>query len=81
MDFGSLTLTALFAVGAANVFMFFFPTGDPRVKFAISFVAALIAFFIPANWGSVIANGIKDALAAAFIGSGIYRVAQKAGGQ
>lgn len=80
MDFGSLTLTALFAVGAVNVVMFFWPTVDSRVKFAISFVAALIAFFIPADLGQVFLNAIKEAIAAAIIGSGIYKVASKAGG-
>lgn len=80
MDFGSLTLTALFAVGAVNVVTFFWPTADSRVKFAISFVAALIAFFIPADLGTVLLNAIKEAIAAAIIGSGIYKVATKAGG-
>lgn len=80
MDFGSLTLTALFAVGAVNVVMFFWPTADSRVKFFISFVAALIAYFIPADLGMVLLNAIKEAIAAAIIGSGIYKVATKAGG-
>ena len=80
MDFGSLTLTALFAIGAANVVMFFWPTADSRVKFAISVVAAFIAYFIPADLGAVLLNAIKEAIAAAIIGSGVYKVAQKAGG-
>jgi hypothetical protein len=80
MDFSSLTLTALFAVGAANVVMLFWPTADSRVKFFVSFLAALIAYFIPADLQSVFANAIKEAIAAAIIGSGIYKVAQKAGG-
>ena len=80
MDFASMTLTALFAVGAANVVMMFWPTADSRVKFFVSFVAALIAYFIPADLQSIAANAVKEAIAAAIIGSGIYKVAQKAGG-
>ena len=81
MDFGSLTLTALFAVGAANVVLLFKPDVDSRIKFGISFVAAFIAFFIPADLGSIILNAAKEAIAAAIIGSGVYKVATKAGGK
>lgn len=81
MDFGNLTLTALFAVGAANIVLLFKPNIDSRVKFGISFVAAFVAFFIPADLGGVILNAAKEAIAAAIIGSGIYKVATKAGGQ
>lgn len=80
MDFGSLTLTALFALGAVNAVLLFMPDLDSRWKFVISFVAALIAYFIPADLGAVILNAIKEAIAAAIIGSGIYKVATKAGG-
>lgn len=84
MDFGSLTLTALFAVGAVNAVLLFFPTLDQpeysKYKFLISFIAAMVAFFIPADLGAVLLNAIKEAIAAAIIGSGIYKVATKAGG-
>lgn len=80
MDFGSMTLTALFAVGAANVVNFFYPMADSRTKFAVSAVAAFIAYFIPADLGVTLLNAIKDAIAAAIIGSGVYKVATKAGG-
>lgn len=81
MDFSSLTLTALFAVGAVNVVLLFKPDIDSRWKFVISFIAAFIAFFIPADLGAVLLNAAKEAIAAAIIGSGIYKVASKAGGQ
>lgn len=81
MDFGSLTLTALFAVGAVNVVLLFKPDIDSKWKFVISFLAALVAYFIPADLGVVLLNAIKEAIAAAIIGSGIYKVATKAGGQ
>lgn len=80
MDFESMTLTALFAVGAANVYMMFFPTGDSRIKYIVSFVAALVAYFIPTDLGNVLLNAIIAAISAATIGSGVYKVAQKAGG-
>ena len=80
MDFGSLTLTALFAVGAVNVVLLFKPDIDSKWKFVISFVAAFIAYFIPADLGQVLLNAAKEAIAAAIIGSGIYKVATKAGG-
>lgn len=80
MDFGSLTLTALFAIGAVNVVLLFKPDLDSKWKFVISFIAAFIAFFIPPDLGNLIANAIKEAIAAAVIGSGIYKVAIKAGG-
>lgn len=80
MDFGSLTLTALFAVGAVNAVLLFKPEISSKTKFVISFVAAFIAFFIPADLGNLILNAAKEAIAAAIIGSGIYKVATKAGG-
>lgn len=81
MDYGSMTLTVLLAVGAVNVVLLFQPNIDARWKFVISFVAAFIAFFIPANLGNLILNAAKDAIAAAIVGSGVYKIATKAGGR
>lgn len=80
MDIGNLTLTALFAVGAVNIILLFKPEIDSKWKFAISFVAAFIAYFIPADLGSIILNAAKEAIAAAVVGSGIYKIATKTGG-
>lgn len=80
MDFGSMTLTALFAIGAVNVVLLFRPDIDSKWKFIISFVAAFVAYFIPADLGNLILNAAKEAIAAAVIGSGVYKVATKAGG-
>lgn len=79
-DLQSATLTVLFAVGAVNVILLFKPDIDSRWKFVISAIAAFIAFFIPVELGNVILTAIKDAIGAAVIASGAYKIASKAGG-
>lgn len=81
IDIQNATLTVLFAIGAVNVVMLFFPILDSRIKFMISFVAALIAYFIPTDLGQVLLNAIKEAITVAIVASGAYKVAQKAGGE
>ncbi len=80
MDIGSLTLAGLAAIGVVNVVTFFKADLDSRIKFAISFVAALAVLFIPAELGSMILDKSKEALTVAFAASGAYKVATKAGG-
>lgn len=80
MDFASLTLAGLVAIGVVNVITMFKPDLDSRVKFAISAVAAFIVTFIPPELGNVILEKAKEAIMVAFAASGTYRLATKAGG-
>jgi len=80
MDFASLTLAGLTAIGVVNVLTFFMPNLDSRVKFAASLVAAFVITFVPAGLGSTILDHLKIALEVAFATSGTYKLAQKVGG-
>jgi hypothetical protein len=80
MDIVNLGLTGLVALGAVNVIGFFKPDLDSRIKFALSFVVAFAVTFIPVNIANLLLENIKIALTAAFGISGIYKLAQKAGG-
>ena len=81
MDIASLTFLGLIGLGTVNVISFFKADMDSRVKFAISFAVILAATFIPAELGSVILDKAKVALEIALSASGIYKIAQKAGGE
>lgn len=80
MDITSLTFLGLVGLGTVNVITFFKDDMDSRVKFAISFVVIMAASFIPAELGSIILDKAKVALEIALAASGVYKVAQKAGG-
>lgn len=80
MDFGSLTLAGLVAVGVVNVIGFFKEDLDSRVKFALSLLAAFAVTFVPVDLGIVVLDHAKTALAVAFAASGVYKIATKAGG-
>lgn len=81
MDLTNLTLTALVAIGVVNVVTFFKPNLDSRIKFALSVVAAFSVTFIPPSLGDVILNKLKEAITVAFMASGAYKLAEKAGGE
>ena len=74
-----MTLVSLAAIGTVNVISFFKPAMDSKVKWFLSFVAALGISFVPADLGSILLTHIKDAIYSATIGSGIYKVATKIG--
>lgn len=79
MDLTNMTLVSLAAIGTVNVIGFFKPKMDSKLKWTLSFLAALAISFIPADLGSIILTHIKDAIYAATVGSGIYKVATKIG--
>lgn len=81
IDLQNATLTVLFAIGAVNVVLLWKPDIDSRYKFIISAVAAFIAYFIPADLGTILLNAIKDAIGAAVMASGAYKLFSKAGGE
>lgn len=80
VDLTSLTLTGIVALGVVNVIGMFKPDLDSRIKFAASFVVAFIVTFIPVSVSNILLQNIKVALEAAFGASGVYKLAQKAGG-
>ena len=80
MEFGSLTLAGLIAIGTVNVISFFKTDLDSKIKFAISFVVAFAVLFVPFEVGNVILQKIKDALEIALAASGTYKLATKVGG-
>ena len=80
MDFQSMSLAALFAIGVVNVILMVKPNIDSRVKFIIAFVAGFAVLFVPQELSNMLLDKVRQAIEIAFIGSGIYKVAQKVGG-
>ncbi|MFA5768376.1 MAG: hypothetical protein WC871_02410 [Bacteroidales bacterium] len=81
MDLQSLTFAGLVAIGIVNVISFYKPGLSSEIKFAISFVAAFLVGFIPADLGNQIFNHAIDAIELALMASGGYKIAQKVGGK
>lgn len=80
MDLTTVTFVGLITLGVVNGLTMFAPTLDSRFKLIISIVVAFGLTFVPADIGNVILNHAKDALEVAFMASGAYKIAQKAGG-
>lgn len=80
MDFQSMTLAGLVAVGVVNVLTMWKPSMDSKLRFAISALAAFVVTFVPPDMGNMILEKAKDALMVAFAASGAYKIAQKTGG-
>lgn len=81
IDFASLTLAGLAVLGAVNVATIFKPTLSSKSKFILSLVVAFAVSFVPADFGNIILNHLKDAITVALAASGTYKIASKAGGQ
>ena len=79
MDLTNVTLVGLAAIGTVNVISFFKPGMDSKVKWFLSFLVALGISFIPADLGNILLTHIKDAIYAATVGSGLYKIATKVG--
>lgn len=80
MDLQTISLVGLMALGTVNVITLFKPDLDSRLKFAASFVVAFAVTFIPVEVGNIILEKAKIALEASLAFSGVYKLAQKAGG-
>lgn len=76
MDFETMTFAGLAALGIVNVITFYYPLLDSKIKFFLSFLAAFLVLFVPAELGNQIADKIKEALTLAFAASGFYKTAQ-----
>lgn len=81
MDLTNLTLAGLAGIGITNVLSFFVPDMDSRIKFAVSLAAIFAVTFVPVEIGNVVLDHAKTALTVAFASSGVYKLAQKAGGE
>lgn len=79
MDFQTVTLPGLIAIGVVNVIAMFKPELDGRIKFGLSALAAFAVLFVPQNISNIVLENLKVALEAAFAASGVYKLAQKAG--
>lgn len=80
MDINSilnLSLIGITAFGAVNVMSIFLPNVDSRLKFVTSFSIAFLVGFIPAEMSNVILQHTKEALQAAFVASGLYKIISK----
>jgi hypothetical protein len=81
MDLQNITLAGLVAIGVVNVLSFWKPGLDSKIKFGASLLSAFAVTFVPQDLGLMILNHAKDALTVAFAASGVYKIAQKAGGE
>lgn len=79
MDFQSMTLAGLMAIGAVNVITMFKADIDSRIKFIVSLVVAFAALYIPDQIGNDVLNKLRDAIQIAFASSGAYKLATKTG--
>lgn len=70
MDVLNIVALGAVAVGAVNVLGMFFPTADSRVKWALSFVIALVFLFLPVSLGNEIMDKLVTALEVALGASG-----------
>jgi hypothetical protein len=80
MDLLDTTLAGLVAIGVVNVITMWKPALSSQVKFGIAFVVAFLVLFIPPDLGNIILEKAKIALEVAFASSGVYKLAQKVGG-
>jgi hypothetical protein len=76
----NLTFVGLATLGIVNVITLFKSDLDSKYKFLISVVAAFALTFVPASLGTVLLDKMKIAVEVAFAMSGVYKLAQKAGG-
>lgn len=81
IDVANLTFAGIVTIGAVNVITFFVPNLNSQVKWVVSLLVAFGLTFVPATWGTMLSNHIKEALEIAFLASGGYKIAQKIGGQ
>ena len=81
MDLSNITLAGLVTIGVVNVLTFYAPDMDRRVKFFLSFLTAFVITFVPLEIGNIVLEKAKVALEVAFASSGLYKIAQKAGGE
>lgn len=80
MDLANLTFTGLLVVGAVNVYTHFKPAASSLEKWAVAFVVALVAGYVPAQLANELAQRCKDAVEVVLASSGGYKLVQKAGG-
>lgn len=81
MDLGNATFIGLMTLGFVNVLTIWKPNLDSRYKFIASVLFAFGLTFVPSDLGIIILDKAKLALEYAFAASGVYKLAQKAGGQ
>ncbi len=80
MDIAGIGFVGVMVIGFVNVLTFWKPNMDSKMKIGAAFVFAFVLTFVPADVGSVILQKIVQAVEATAFLSGVYKVAQKAGG-
>ena len=73
----NLSLVGLTAFGAVNVLNIFAPTSDSRIKFTASLLTAFAVSWVPADIQNVVLNHAREALQAALVVSGVYKMIGK----
>jgi hypothetical protein len=81
MDITNLGFIALMTIGFVNIVTFFKSDMDSKVKIGLTILFAFALTFVPADWGSIIADKLKLAIETALLASGTYKLAQKIGGE
>jgi hypothetical protein len=80
VDLSNITFVGLVTLGVVNVVTLFKSDLESKYKFIIAIIVAFGLTFVPEEFGSMILNHLKIALEVAFASSGVYKLAQKAGG-
>lgn len=81
LDWQSMSLAVLFAVGATNVVSMWKKDMTSKEKWLVSVVAALVASFVPVELGNEVLTRLKDAVGVAVVASGSYKIVSRVGGQ
>ena len=80
-DLTSVTFIGLITIGVVNVITFFKPDIKSEIKFGISVLVAFGLTFVPPDMGNIILEKARLAISTAFLASGAYKLASKAGGE
>ncbi len=81
MDITQLGFVAIATIGAVNVVLMFKSDLTTQQKFILSVAFAFIFSFVPAEFGNIFADKIKEAISVALVGTGSYKLLQIAGGK
>lgn len=81
IDVANMGFTLLMTIGFVNVLTLWKPNLDSKVKLIASGIFAFALTFVPPELGNMLADKIKEGLTIALTATGLYKVAQKIGGQ
>lgn len=76
----NISLAGLAVIGVVNLLTMYAPQMEAKTKILIAFMVAFTVSFVPADLGNIILNHLRTAIEVTFISSGVYKLAQKSGG-